>query len=168
MTLTTHAAAGAALATLVPEHPLIGFAAGFASHFLLDAIPHYDYAIRSGAVDPKIGAPLRLDRAFMLDMVRIGSDALAGLLLSMVLFAAPGVLLAVLAGAVGGILPDALQFVYAHVKREPLVTLQRFHQWIHAKRRLELEGKLMLGVISQLALVALIAAVAWRIPSFAI
>jgi hypothetical protein len=39
------------------SHPTTAFVLGFASHFVLDAIPHWDYAIRSAAVDPKIGAP---------------------------------------------------------------------------------------------------------------
>jgi hypothetical protein len=39
MILTTHAVVGAALASFVPSHPVTAFAMGFASHFVLDAIP---------------------------------------------------------------------------------------------------------------------------------
>jgi hypothetical protein len=56
MILTTHAVVGAALATFLPSHPVIAFAVGFASHFVLDAIPHVDYPIKSRSVNPKIGS----------------------------------------------------------------------------------------------------------------
>jgi hypothetical protein len=42
MILTTHAVIGAAL---------------FVSHFVLDAISHVDYPIKSRSVNPKIAAP---------------------------------------------------------------------------------------------------------------
>ena len=38
MTLTTHAVVGAAVATLLPSHPLLGISAAFLSHFFVDAI----------------------------------------------------------------------------------------------------------------------------------
>lgn len=158
MTLTTHAVAGAALAALAPHQPLIGFALGFASHFLLDAIPHYDYTILSASVHPEKGGPVRIDRAFALDMMRIGSDTALGLALSVFLFASPENANAIFWGGFGGILPDALQFAYLRFPQEPLVTLQRLHQRIHSKRHLEREGRLALGVVSQLLLLAAAAA----------
>jgi hypothetical protein len=33
-------------------------------------------------------------------------------------------------------LPDPLQFAHSLFPREPLNTLQRFHGWIHSKRKL--------------------------------
>src|SRR5262249_53493141 len=59
---------------------MAAFAPGFASHFVLDAIPHWDYPIRSAAVHPKIGGPLTFDRALLRDAVVIGSDGLFGVL----------------------------------------------------------------------------------------
>jgi hypothetical protein len=47
MTLTTHALLGAAAASLFPASPALAFAAGFASHFAADALPHWDYKILS-------------------------------------------------------------------------------------------------------------------------
>lgn len=152
MTLTTHAIAGAALAALVPEHPALGFTAGFASHFLLDAIPHWDYAMLSEAINPKIAAPFTIDRALVLDVLRIGSDMTLGLALAALFFATPHTAFAVFCGAMGGILPDALQFLYGRFPHGPLARLQRFHEWIHARRHLELEGRYALGVASQLCL----------------
>jgi hypothetical protein len=57
---------------------ITAFALGFRSHFILDAIPHVDYPIRSRSVNPKIGAPMAFDRALLQDAVTIGSDGLFG------------------------------------------------------------------------------------------
>jgi hypothetical protein len=73
MILSTHAIAGAAIASFLPSHPTAAFVLGFASHFVLDAIPHWDYPIRSAAVHPKIGGPMTFDRALLRDAVVIGA-----------------------------------------------------------------------------------------------
>jgi hypothetical protein len=136
MTLTAHAVVGAGLAAAMPAHPVLGLCAAFASHFLLDAIPHYDYKIRSASIHPKLGGPMRFDRALLLDFFSIGGDFGLGMLLALVFFATPASALLVAAGAFAGTLPDALQFVYARFKHEPLVSLQTFHQWMHTPYRL--------------------------------
>src|SRR6516225_11831962 len=43
MILSTHAIVGGTIASLFPSHPALVVAAGFASHFAIDAIPHWDY-----------------------------------------------------------------------------------------------------------------------------
>jgi hypothetical protein len=55
------------------SHPTTAFALGFGSHFVLDAIPHWDYPISSASVNPKIGAPVTFDRALLRDLVVIGA-----------------------------------------------------------------------------------------------
>jgi hypothetical protein len=129
------------------------FAVGFASHFVLDAIPHVDYPIRSRSVDPKIGAPMAFDRALLQDIVSIGSDGLFGMLLSLLLFSSPTDLWAVLMGAVGAMVPDPLQFAYTRFPYEPLRTLQQFHRWDHSKTKLD---SLVFGICTQIALVAVV------------
>jgi Zn-dependent protease with chaperone function len=133
MILCTHAIAGAALASFVPSHPVTAFVAGFASHFILDAIPHWDYPIRSRSVNPRIGAPMTYDGALLRDMLSIGSDGVLGIVLAVFLFASPTNFWAILLGAIGAMLPDPLQFVYTRLPYEPLRTLQRFHCWAHSK-----------------------------------
>jgi hypothetical protein len=63
--LSTHAIVGAAIASFLPSHPTTAFVLGFGSHFVLDAIPHWDCPIRSASVNPKIGAPVAFDRALL-------------------------------------------------------------------------------------------------------
>lgn len=47
MTGLNHAVTGAFVATVVKE-PIIAFPAALASHFLIDALPHWDYKISGG------------------------------------------------------------------------------------------------------------------------
>ncbi|MCA1379007.1 hypothetical protein I6F16_36445 [Bradyrhizobium sp. IC4060] len=153
MILSTHAVVGGAIASLVPSNPALAAMAGFASHFAIDAIPHWDYSLRSppfgkGADHPR----LKLSRALLFDLVSIGVDACAGIALAIWLFATPASAPAIALGAMAAILPDPLQFVHSVCPQEPLITLQRFHERIHSKRKLAWK----LGVSSQIAFAAVV------------
>ena len=161
MILSTHALVGAALANMFPAHPGAAFAVGFASHFVLDAIPHADYPIRSASLDPKIGAPLRFDRALLQDAVTIGADGFLGLLFAFLLFASAENQWAILLGAFGAMLPDAIQFLHARIPREPLRTLQRLHGWTHTKR--EINDSVGLAIASQVLLLVACSAVSMAV-----
>ena len=156
MTLTTHAIVGAALASFLTASPLAAAALAFASHFALDAIPHWDYPIASASVQPDKAATMQYDRALVRDVAVIGLDALLGTAIGLVLFASPSNFSIVLLGAAMAILPDPLQFLYGRFPREPLRTLQRFHYWIHTERRLE--GRPLFGLVTQLGFVLLVVA----------
>jgi len=91
--------------------------------------------------------PLTLDKGLLVDFSLIAIDGLAGLAIALSLFAQPSALLAILLGALGGMLPDPFQFVHRLYPHEPLRTVQRFHSWIHAKQKLDWP----LGIASQLA-----------------
>src|SRR5580704_15032419 len=119
MILTTHAIVGAALASFLPSHPAAAFVAGFASHFALDAVPHVDYPIKSRSVNPRIGAPMRFDRALLEDVLTIGADGLFGLIAALLLFSSSANFWAVHMGAVGAMLPDPLQFAFTRWPAEP-------------------------------------------------
>lgn len=151
MILSTHALVGAAIANLLPAHPEAAFVLGFASHFALDAIPHADYPLRSASLDPKIGAPLRFDRALMRDALMIGTDGILGLVFAFLLFASAESQWAILLGASGAMLPDAIQFLHARFPREPLKTLQRLHRWAHTKT--EINDRVVLAIASQVLVV---------------
>ena len=137
MILSTHAIVGGAIASLFPSHPALVVAAGFASPFLIDAIPHWDYPLQAISVRRAAGsAVLNLDRRLWGDLSLIALDACAGLAIAIWLFATPATMGAIVLGAVAAMMPDPLQVVHALYPREPLKSLQRFHQWIHAKRKL--------------------------------
>jgi len=148
LTLTTHAVVGAAIAGLTPKYPMLGICLAFASHFLLDAIPHWDYPLRSSSLRPQIAAPMKYDRALIADMLTIGSDAALGIALVLILFTKQHSYSLLFCGACAGILPDGLQFAYMRFPHKPLVYIQQFHEWIHSPY--EMHNRPMLGICSQL------------------
>lgn len=158
MTLTTHAVTGAALASLIPNQPMVGFAVGFLSHFILDAIPHWDYSLGSMKKDKDnpLNDDMIINKDFVKDILKIGLDAALGLLLSYLIFGfyLKFSVLMILSGALGSMAPDALQFIYMKWRHEPIVSLQRFHIWIHSKIRLD--NRPIIGVGSQIMLILLV------------
>lgn len=139
MTLTTHALIAAALAKpLMHVHPAFAFIIAFASHFPADAIPHWDYQLRSvvsnDASLEKRWNPSR--KTFQDDLLRTAIDGFFGALAVFAL-TRPSTYQEILWAAsvvVGSMLPDFLQGVYFFLKRPAaLAPLQKFHQWIHSK-----------------------------------
>lgn len=141
MVLATHAMIGAAVANIFPAHPVLGFFAGFTSHFLADAIPHWHYPLTTtkGDKNDLMNADMVINKHFPFDLLKISIDALLGIGCAFFFFGVsyPYLFSATLLGAAGGMLPDALQFAYWKWRHEPLTSLQRFHLWVHAKRRLD-------------------------------
>lgn len=150
MTLTSHAIVGAAIASFLPQDPVLAFALAFTSHFVIDAIPHWDYAIKSKSIDPDYGAPMKYDRALLQDFFRIGSDAFLGVILALVIFASPSNLFVVSLGIIGAMLPDVFQFLYMRRKIEPLILFQCLHRWVsQGSKYLEMDNRPVVGIISQ-------------------
>lgn len=118
MVLTPHALVGAALASAVPTHPIAGFCLGFISHFILDSLPHWDYDLDF----------FETNSLTIKDLAKLTIDLVLGLII--VWFFAP----ALIWGALGGLAPDALQFVYYKTNSRWLSWLQKFHLWIHAEK----------------------------------
>ena len=156
MTLTAHAIVGATLATAVPAHPALAFALGFGSHFLLDAIPHWDYHLNSlseNKNDP-LDSDMKIGKSFFFDLIKIGADCLLGFGLVFIFFWQRGNFSAdvvVFLGALGAVAPDALQFLYFKWRHQPIVALQKFHIRIHSET--EMKNRPMLGILSQVFLI---------------
>ena len=157
MTLTTHSIVGAAAmsatiaaAGATPAGIALGALAGFASHFAIDAIPHWNEGralMRSFERDPhnKLNTDMRFGADFTHDIVIIAVDGLFGLALGALifsswLFSVPPLI--VLLGAAAGMLPDALQFVYFKTHWHFMRPLQNFH--VHLQT--ELMNPLSLGI----------------------
>jgi hypothetical protein len=79
-------------------------------------------------------------------------DASVGLATGLWIYATPMAETSVVLGVLGAMLPDPLQLAHRLYPREPLRTLQRFHIWIHTKRKLTWP----IGIISQLTFIALV------------
>jgi hypothetical protein len=157
MILSTHAVVGGAIASLFPSHPILVAVLGFTSHFVIDAMPHWDYPLKSISVKPNANNwALKINRRLFRDLALIGFDACIGIVLTLLLFASPSTIGVVALGALAGMLPDALQIVHSLYPREPLGTLQQFHRWIHTKRHLGWK----LGASSQAIFAAVVAGAA--------
>lgn len=154
MILVTHAITGGAIGKLLPNNPVSAFILGFASHFVTDAIPHWHYPLFSVKEDKS--DPMRNDmlfnKWFVVDIFNIGIDCLSGILLSLIFFhpslTFDSSFISVLAGAVGGVAPDALQFFYWKIPNKPLIALQKFHLWIHSK--IDLDSRHLIGISTQI------------------
>ena len=161
MILSTHAIVGGAVASLMPSHPFLVAIAGFASHFAIDAIPHWDYPLQPISV--KRGADNRrqliIDRPLLFDATLISLDACAGLTMAAWLFATPTTIGVIVLGAIAAMAPDPLRFAQKLYPREPLNSLQHFHRWMHAGQKLTWP----IGVSSQVIFAATIAAIAMRL-----
>jgi hypothetical protein len=152
MMLSTHAIAGGIVAGFFPGDPLLGFAAGFASHFALDALPHWDYKLKSirKETDP-METDMELGSDFAYDLARISLDMIVGFAGALLFAHVSGVsVLLVLIGAAGGVAPDGLQFVYFKTRTVFLKHLQIFHIWIQKGRSLHVtawKGMSLQGVL---------------------
>jgi hypothetical protein len=116
----THAIVGGAIASFMPGQPVLAFVIGVASHFAIDAIPHVDYPLHSISVKRSAPSALTLNWWLVQDLGLIALDACVGLAIVLWLYASPGAATAVLAGALGAMLPDPLQLLHKLYPREPL------------------------------------------------
>lgn len=140
MILITHSVIAAAVVKqLGISNPALAFAVGMATHYLSDAIPHWSYDLSS--VEDQENPEIRHwnKTRLLRDAIKFCLDGLAGL--AVVYYAAPvhsfGETLPFLLAAIGGCFPDALQGLYITVKHPLLRPLQKFHDLMHAKIRLE-------------------------------
>lgn len=134
MILATHAFVGAAIAQAIPQYPAIGFLAAFASHFVLDTIPHWEYSIEiesyTGINSKKI-----LIQRIARDILKVLCDAQIGVLAVLLILwnGTAESLLPLALGMFGGILPDILHAITLIISWKPLNALQQFHKKIHTK-----------------------------------
>jgi hypothetical protein len=162
MILSVHAIFGAAVASLVPNHPGLGFALGFASHLALDMIPHRDYDLISvdKIADNKLKFSEGIFNKFRLlrDMAVVSLDAVLGLILAFMFFFNPVYPLAFIVGAFGSLLPDFLTFVYLVIKHRSLELFYNFHaSFVHSKIILNLNQ--VVGVFFQFCTLGLLIAI---------
>lgn len=156
MILATHAIVGAVAARLVPANPLFAFFAGFVSHFIIDAIPHWDYQLLSLKKDEGnfLNSSVVFNKKFLIDLTKFVFDVGSGIAFSLLVFNYPDyrAYLITVSGIAGAVLPDFLSFLYWVIKQEPLTSLYRFHFWIHSKNEV-LKSQLSKGVVFQLVFV---------------
>ncbi len=139
MTLTTHSIIAAAVTKpLARMNPLIALIVAIATHYLSDAIPHWDYKILSIENETSENRHLGSNRkAITKDIFHFALDGFLGAAI-IILITRPATLqqwLWVMAAVIGGCLPDFLQGLYV-LKLRFLRLPQKFHDMFHTNIRL--------------------------------
>src|SRR3989338_4314192 len=141
MTLTTHIAIAAAVTGPIAHiHPALTFIVALTSHYLSDAIPHWDYELRSPEKD-ELARVKKISvhhPEFGRDFIKMSLDGTLGLALMWFIIGPVSFENIIWIGlaAVGGCLPDFLQGVYTILDLKFLAPLHPFHHLIHTKIRL--------------------------------
>lgn len=140
MTLSTHIVIAAAVTKpFLYANPILGFLAGLASHYLSDAIPHWDYSLRSLSADtPAEKRKFSSKTDFLFDVKKMAFDAMLGCAVVLLIMRPSSFseYFALSLAVIGGTLPDFLQGLYYTRKMEFLEPLQKFHDRIHTKIKL--------------------------------
>ncbi len=159
MTLSVHSVVGAGLSIVARANPLTAFVMGFLSHFVLDAIPHWDYPLRSATNSSTSSIEdMRVGKDFVFDLLKIIADAILGLAVVMFVFQpefysfSDIITSGIFWGVVGGMAPDFLQFVYFKFKIQPFISLQHFHSWIHHSEK-KFNNRYLVGPALQIAII---------------
>lgn len=140
MTLTAHSIIAAAVTKpLAAMNPLLIFIVAIASHYLADAIPHWDYKVASLENDEdKENRRIQYNRrAIIKDVSHFAIDTLVGSVI-VILAVRPTTTaqwIWVALAVIGGCLPDFLQGFYA-LKLKFLRPHQRLHDLFHTNIRL--------------------------------
>ncbi len=124
MFLVTHAAIGALVGELFPNHPYLAFVLGFCSHLLTDIIPHGDTKIYKGYI-----AGSKVKRAIAYVML----DGVITVFFILTLFNTHVYdhRFAVSMGVAGGVLPDLLVAMYEIFHVKALKWFHKFHFFFH-------------------------------------
>lgn len=138
MTLATHIIIAAAVTKpIASAHPLLIFAVAMITHYLSDAIPHWDYSLSS--IDSEVRHEERAwkfgDATFLRDVRNVACDGLLGILFVALITqpSSPSEILWLFFTAAGSILPDFLQGVYYTRRADFLRIIHRFHGFMHSK-----------------------------------
>jgi hypothetical protein len=139
MILTPHAIIGAAVSSALPGYPVLGFFLAIASHYIVDLIPHNHYEHSRFIIkETKSIASLVNNIEAVYQLLMICFDFFIGLFFAMFIFSRDwDTLLIVLLGVAGGVLPDFLRFFYYKYKKEPFVSLAKFHNIFESKNCLD-------------------------------
>ena len=144
MILTPHLLVGAAVGTQTTSI-FAAFAISLASHYVFDFLPHWDYLEY-------------LDLKNKFQRIKILLELCIVAIIAFLILWVKGISFVIVAGMIGALLPDAVEFLYHGFKIKPLKRLSVFHNKIHSKIRLSFwQGILSYIIISGTALLIIFA-----------
>jgi hypothetical protein len=158
MILITHSVVGAALSG-VTGSPVYSFLIGILSHYVLDAVPHYDY-VDKRFVDDRFSKQSKVLFKFIM------LDGVLGVILPLYFFEWQGFygLLNIFLAIIGAMLPDALTGVHVYFPNKVTPILNKFHVGLHYlfSKKLLLQEFPIFGLCLQASIVTIIF---WVIPA---
>lgn len=131
MILVTHAVIGASVAGYTGD-PLSAFCVGLVSHYISDMIPHWHYhvpRIKEAVLKPFGKKTIAFNAHFFPEMMRVGFDLFAGILLTVIFF--QNSLPIALVGGLAATIPDLLVGIGRIKPLKILVLHDKFHRWVH-------------------------------------
>lgn len=150
MTLTTHAAIGAAIGSAV-GNPVLGFALGAASHFLVDMIPHGDNQLAD------LFRIHKKRRKLAVAYVMVDAVIAMYMVMAVFLVRTDGTHLAFAAAISGSILPDLLVGLSDILRWKVLKKFCKLHFYFHDFfSRKHGDVKLQYALVGQAVFVALL------------
>jgi hypothetical protein len=158
MTLTAHTSIGCAIG-LALGNPVAGFFVGWASHHILDSIPHSDL----GSVGANIKNVLEDDK----QMLWIYADIIAAAIIFFAFLFNSSLKTAILWGTIGAILPDFVDnspFWSAYTRKVfPTNLLHKLHEKLHFT--IHLKKYFVWGLVTQA--VVIVASLAYLVIKLA-
>ncbi len=147
---TPHVFIGAAIATAIPN-PFIAIPLAFASHFVLEMVPHWNPHLNSETV--KFGGPTR--RSTFITGVDSAIALLAGSFIAYKALPNLSHVMTILICCFASVLPDVMEgpYFFLHMKN----TLIK--KWINFQKSLQNDTGPILGMLTQVA--TIIAAILW-------
>jgi hypothetical protein len=147
---TPHVAIGAAIATKIPN-PFIAIPLAFASHFILEAVPHWNPHIISET--KKYGAPTK--RSVIIIAIDVALALITGSVIAWQAMPDRGHALTIFFASFASVLPDLIESPYFFLKMR-----NRFLKvWLNFHKSLQSSATPLWGLTTQIA--TIIAAIFW-------
>jgi len=147
---TPHVMIGAVIATKIPN-PLIAIPLAFASHFVLEMVPHWNPHLNSET--EKFGQPTR--RSTFVTTVDSTIALVAGSFIAYKALPDVSVAITILACCFASVLPDVMEgpYFFLHMKNAFI------KKWIKFQKSLQSDTSLIPGMLTQV--ITIVAAIFW-------
>jgi len=144
--VTNHVLAGAAIGVLARRRPALAFAAGVASHALLDICPHWGISLDSEENERRFLRVAKCDGTCGLTAMAVAAAA-----------AGPGARKGVMAAMAGSVLPDLDKPAKHFLGFDPFPkSIQRFHANIQDESPRRMPQEIVVAAVGALLLGALL------------
>ena len=157
MILTSHIIISGILASKTQNY-FLAAAIGLISHYVLDAIPHWDYLLDKFEFRIKTEKNFIKKKGFWREIIKVTADALAGFgLLALFVFLDKDANIApLIISAFFGILPDAIQFLFWLTNWKFIEWNTTLHKFIHYLIYKKINPGFQSGTITQIAIIGIV------------